>query len=255
MGLGWYDYGFRFYDPVLARFPQLDPLANDFVYLTPYQYASNNPVTNIDLDGLEGVRSTEYGSDGKVIRHTVELNIRVVTVAPWDKSNGKQPQGRVQSSFTSEDVAYISSELNNVFNGPENKGSKNSAGETVFFKFNVSELNIDKDNGATESDLKNLGVENGIVSGAVDFPGGNNTIAPENMMLEQPLLGNEGTNDGVITKVDPKRISGTVPHETGHQLLMRSNEKDHALGGIMSNPPGSLNTRNVDAILKDALPR
>ncbi len=52
-GFGWYDYGFRFYDPVVARFPQLDPLANDFVYLTPYQYAGNGPISNVDLDGLE----------------------------------------------------------------------------------------------------------------------------------------------------------------------------------------------------------
>jgi RHS repeat-associated protein len=54
LGFGWYNYGFRFYDPGIARFPQLDPLAHDYVYLTPYQYASNDPIKNIDLDGLEG---------------------------------------------------------------------------------------------------------------------------------------------------------------------------------------------------------
>jgi len=54
--LGWYDYGFRWYDPVVARFVSVDPLAEQFYYLTTFQYASNDPIANIDLDGLEGTR-------------------------------------------------------------------------------------------------------------------------------------------------------------------------------------------------------
>ncbi len=53
--LNWYDYGFRNYDPKIGRFPQLDPLTDDYPELTNYQYASNEPIVNIDLDGLEGV--------------------------------------------------------------------------------------------------------------------------------------------------------------------------------------------------------
>lgn len=50
-----YDYGYRFYDPQIGRFHSIDRLAEKFSYMTPYQYASNNPVTLIELDGLEGV--------------------------------------------------------------------------------------------------------------------------------------------------------------------------------------------------------
>ncbi len=49
------DYGARFYDPVVGRFTTIDPLSANFPWMTNYQYASNNPVTNIDLDGLEGL--------------------------------------------------------------------------------------------------------------------------------------------------------------------------------------------------------
>lgn len=52
--LDWYDYGFRNYDPQIGRFPQLDPLTDNYGPLTPYQYGSCDPVTNIDIDGLEG---------------------------------------------------------------------------------------------------------------------------------------------------------------------------------------------------------
>ena len=50
----WYDYGMREYDCQIGRFFRIDPLSEKFYILTPYQYASNDPVTNIDLDGLEG---------------------------------------------------------------------------------------------------------------------------------------------------------------------------------------------------------
>ena len=51
--LNWYDYGFRNYDPQIGRFPQLDPLTDDYPFYTPYQYAGNEPIANVDLDGLE----------------------------------------------------------------------------------------------------------------------------------------------------------------------------------------------------------
>lgn len=51
--LDWYDYGFRYYDPQIGRFTQLDPLTDLYPELTPYQYAGNEPIANVDLDGLE----------------------------------------------------------------------------------------------------------------------------------------------------------------------------------------------------------
>lgn len=45
----------REYDQQIGRFFRVDPLSEKFFYLTPYQYASNNPSSNIDIDGLEGL--------------------------------------------------------------------------------------------------------------------------------------------------------------------------------------------------------
>lgn len=48
-----YDYGFRIYNPNLGRFLSVDPLANEYPWYTPYQFAGNNPIVFIDRDGLE----------------------------------------------------------------------------------------------------------------------------------------------------------------------------------------------------------
>ena len=52
---GWYDYGARFYDGILGRFTGVDPLADTFAFVTPYNYAENSPIANVDLWGLQAV--------------------------------------------------------------------------------------------------------------------------------------------------------------------------------------------------------
>ncbi len=46
------DYGFRNYDPQIGRFVQIDPLTDDYPMLSGYHYALNDPITNVDIDGL-----------------------------------------------------------------------------------------------------------------------------------------------------------------------------------------------------------
>ena len=48
-----YNYGFRIYNPRLGRFLSRDPLAPNYPWYTPYQFAGNKPIAAIDLDGLE----------------------------------------------------------------------------------------------------------------------------------------------------------------------------------------------------------
>lgn len=46
--LEWYDFGARFYDPLLGRWFNVDPAAQ---YANPYLFCGNSPVMYIDQDG------------------------------------------------------------------------------------------------------------------------------------------------------------------------------------------------------------
>jgi RHS repeat-associated protein len=50
---GIQDYGMRMYDKSLGRFLSVDPITGQYPFYTPYQFASNTPISAVDVDGLE----------------------------------------------------------------------------------------------------------------------------------------------------------------------------------------------------------
>ncbi len=81
-----YDYGFRIYDPRIAKFLSVDPLSKSYPMLTPYQYAANGPIWATDLDGLEAnLAISGQGNGNKSELNT--FNARAVKVASTAKNH------------------------------------------------------------------------------------------------------------------------------------------------------------------------
>jgi len=64
-----YDYGFRIYNPAIAKFLSVDPLRKEYPWYTPYQFAGNTPIQAIDLDGLEPTSPIEDWAIGSEYVH------------------------------------------------------------------------------------------------------------------------------------------------------------------------------------------
>ena len=60
-GLNTYDYGARQYNPVTAHWDRVDPLAEKYYSLSPYNYCANNPIRYIDING-DSIIVDNYGN-------------------------------------------------------------------------------------------------------------------------------------------------------------------------------------------------
>jgi len=80
------DYGFRIYDPRVARFLSVDPLSSKFPWNSTYAFAENDVVRAIDLEGLERLI---------VITRLWEQKVRLMPA----KEISSADQARMQANF------------------------------------------------------------------------------------------------------------------------------------------------------------
>jgi RHS repeat-associated protein len=83
LGLNWDSFKWRNYDYAIGRFMNIDPLAEDYQYNSPYAFAENRVIDGRELEGLEWTSSTS--SDGKTV--TLNYNVKVINNTSGNLTN------------------------------------------------------------------------------------------------------------------------------------------------------------------------
>ncbi len=65
---GDYDMNARIYDSRLGRWLSLDPLMARYPGISPYNFGANNPITQRDRDGKDGIRD---GTNATISAHLI----------------------------------------------------------------------------------------------------------------------------------------------------------------------------------------
>ena len=122
----------RMYDPYVGRFWQIDPLADEFHDLSPYNFVENNPINNIDPDGMapigvnddspNTIASTFIRPDGTIIEHRDDNDFGIYIVtdeAAWT-AGGRTSNGLAMVGIENRAYPYIPGQKINLMDKNQN---------------------------------------------------------------------------------------------------------------------------------------
>ena len=83
LNLNLYDYGARYFDPVIGRWTSPDPLASERSWVSPYNFVQNNPLLRVDPDGM---LDDYYDREGRFLYTDTRTtdNIRIIDRKDFD---------------------------------------------------------------------------------------------------------------------------------------------------------------------------
>ena len=94
LGLNVHEFKYRFYDSAIGRFWSIDPLADGYVYNSPYNFAENSVIANSELEGLEAkIAIYGEGAIGSTAYTSNDINSFHNRASTLEKNNGYNAEG------------------------------------------------------------------------------------------------------------------------------------------------------------------
>ena len=150
-GLKWYDYGARWYDPLLVNWNRPDPSHKDYYPWSPYVYCGDNPINAVDPDGRKMVISGNRQQRIEVLSYLqlltndklgVKQNGDVIIMSTKSKNKGKDlvvGTSLISSIISNKMTATISLENDNSSHDIFRLDASNGKGTNVNISFNPSQ--------------------------------------------------------------------------------------------------------------------
>ncbi|MDH5379949.1 MAG: hypothetical protein OEW75_03805, partial [Cyclobacteriaceae bacterium] len=233
LDLGWVQFKWRNHMPEIGRFFNVDPLAEKYVYNSPYAFSENKVISHIELEGLEALHFRD--KDGN---HVLEKNVVVLLkrtdYKPATNKNYTEKRNqriirqtkRLNKQNTADNkvkMQEVKEELSAYFNGSDGH-AQNKNKEKVIFKFNVKGMKVDDPTNATRTMATENG-EQGVMAAVI-------TQKETNV----------ATTSGNYAITRESETPGAIAHEVGHSLMTREKDEESRPGS------NSLMTRGTGGV-------
>ena len=200
---GYQDYGFRLYS-ITGRFISVDPLTKKYPMLSPYQFAGNNPIRYVDLDGLEPANNPKSpGTKEKVAM--VAIDLMAAGAAKHDAEENLFSSGSYRTSDIDLKGTYSCGP-----NGTYVTDTKGDPSNKFNMKvFNGATLNVDESQ-AGHFDNYEAAVVNRLMTNFTTGQGAENYNFPTNGIISSKFLSSDILKSA-LSDFNAGRLKGGEP--------------------------------------------